>query len=157
MDKVYFSDNFFLLRSRIQIMQELLELEINGEIFNDQIMTEVRNIAASLEEHENLLNERNQLLGFTELAHTLFRIKHAFLTFLRNALYSQKIFLQQLLEQNKDEWHKIISRIRDDNEKLAEEFLNCEQQDDYEDNAIVSDAELELLFQVDPNLGLDED
>ncbi|WGK68104.1 hypothetical protein P0082_06365 [Candidatus Haliotispira prima] len=156
MEQIYFTDNFFLLRNRIRVLQELLELEINGDIFNIQIMEEMRNIARLLGEHERLLNERNQLQGFAELAHQLFRVKHAFLQFLRSAMYSQKVFLRELLQKNNDEWHKVIIQISDGNEKLAEEFRNCNQEN-HDNNAMVSDAELELLFQSDWELELDKE
>ena len=156
MEQIYFSDNFFLLRNRLQVLQELLELEVNASIFNTQIMAEVRNIAGLLEEHERLLNQRNQLQGYAELSHQLFRVKRAFLLFLGSAIYSQRDFLQQLLRENGDEWHKIIVKISDGNEKLAQEFRNYKQE--FDDNStIVSDAELQLLFQKDQELDLGED
>ena len=155
MEQIYFSDNFFLLRNRLQVLQELLELEVNASIFNTQIMAEVRNIAGLLEEHERLLNQRNQLQGYAELSHQLFRVKRAFLLFLRSAIYSQRDFLQQLLRENGDEWHKIIVKISDGNEKLAQEFRNYKQE--FDDNStIVSDAELQLLFQKNQELDLGE-
>ncbi len=155
MEQIYFSDNFFLLRNRLQVLQELLELEVNASIFNTQIMAEVRNIAGLLEEHERLLNQRNQLQGYAELSHQLFRVKRAFLLFLRSAIYSQRDFLQKLLRDNGDEWHKIIVKISDGNEKLAQEFRNYKQE--FDDNStIVSDAELQLLFQKNQELDLDE-
>ncbi len=148
LEQIHFSDNFFLLRNRIQVLQELLELEINARLFNQQIMGEVRQLSELLERHEALLNERNQLQDFAELAHQLFRIKHAFLVFLRSAMYSRKSFLQQLLQEYSSEWHKVIVRISEGNEKLAEEFRNhSEGRDD--DGSMVSDAELELLFKND--------
>ena len=155
MEQIYFSDNFFLLRNRLQVLQELLELEVNASIFNTQIMAEVRNIAGLLEEHERLLNQRNQLQGYAELSHQLFRVKRAFLLFLRSAIYSQRDFLQKLLRDNGDEWHKIIVKISDGNEKLAQEFRNYKQE--FDDNStIVSDAELQLLFQKNQELDLGE-
>ncbi len=156
MEQIYFNDNFFFLRNRIKILQELLELEVNGNIFNVQIIEEVRNIARLLEEHERLLDDRNQLLNFAELTHQLFRVKHAFLIFLRSAMDSPKNFLRELLQKNYEEWRKTIVKISDGNEKLAKEFLNCNKESDNE-NVMVSDAELELLFQNDDKLRFGKD
>ena len=152
MEQIFFTDNFFLLRNRIQVLHELLELEVNADIFNPQIIEEVRNITQLLEHHEELLNQRNQLQGFAELAHQLFRIKHAFIRFLRSSIHSPKTFLQQLIDENSDEWHNIINKISNSNEKLAEEFHNYAQSGE-DENSMVSDAELELLFQSQQELG----
>ena len=156
MEQIFFTDNFFLLRNRIQVLHELLELEVNAGIFNSQIMEEVRNIAQLLEHHEELLNQRNQLQGFAELAHQLFRIKHAFIRFLRSSMHSPKAFLQQLVHRNGDEWHRIITQISSSNEKLAEEFRHYAQANE-DQSAMVSDAELELLFQSQQDIELGED
>ena len=156
MEQIFFTDNFFLLRNRIQVLHELLELEVNPDIFNPQLIAEVRNIAQLLKHHEELLNQRNQLQGFAELAHQLFRIKHAFIRFLRSSMHSPKDFLQQLVGENSDEWHSIITQISNSNEKLAEEFRHYAQTNE-EQGAMVSDAELELLFQSQEDIELGEE
>lgn len=146
MNQVHFSANFYYLRSRMQVLEEVLALDINAQFFNVQIMEEIRNLDRVLDQHKNLLEERKLLKNYNELTYQLLRIQQVFFKMLINFMHSKQDFTASLIKSHLEEWKQLIRKHGEHSNHLSQYLQQNLEKGEREQDSMVSDEEFTMLF-----------
>jgi hypothetical protein len=84
-----FEDNIFILNTRIRMLQDLLILDADPELFLEKTLSDMEFIDATLGYLLAALNENTRLVDRDELFHSLYEAAQRFLAALTDAANSQ--------------------------------------------------------------------